>query len=81
MSGLGLLAEYTYEPFVKAMPVWDGWYVWLLPLCLAIAIVYKSIRCDSMRGVPRQALALFAFIIVVMILAAGALAALVRILD
>ncbi|MCY2953958.1 MAG: hypothetical protein NTU53_18610 [Planctomycetota bacterium] len=81
MSPLWLLADYTYQPFVKAAPLWDYWYLLLLPLCLAIAIVYKSIRCDSMSRVPRQALELFAFIIVVMVLAAGALAVLVNILS
>jgi prolipoprotein diacylglyceryltransferase len=81
MSPLWLLAEYSYSPFFKAAPLWGYWYLLLLPLCLAIAIVYKSIRCDSMSRVPKQALELFAFIIVVMVLAAGALAALVNILD
>ncbi len=75
-----LLADYTYGPFLKAAPVWDYWYLLLLPLCLAIAIVYKSIRCHSMQQVPRQALVLFVFIIVVMLIAAGALAALVNII-
>ena len=73
-------SQYHYEPFTKAAPIWDYWYLLLLPLCLGIAIVYKSIRCDSMSRVPRQALELFVFIIVVMVLAAGALAALVNIL-
>jgi len=53
----------------------------LLPLCLAISIVYKAIRCESMRRVPREAIGLFVFIIVVMVAAAGALAALVNILE
>lgn len=77
-----LLAEstYAYVPFRKPLPAWDYWYLLLLPLCLAIAIVYKSIRCDAMSRVPKQALELFTFIIVVMVLAAGALAALVNIL-
>jgi membrane protein YdbS with pleckstrin-like domain len=80
MSFLILLAQFQYEPFVKPLPVWDHWYLLLLPLCLAIAIVYKAIRCHTMKQVPREAIVLFAFIIVVMVLAAGALAALVNIL-
>jgi membrane protein YdbS with pleckstrin-like domain len=74
-------ATYQYEPFKKPLPVWNYWYLLLLPLCLGIAVVYKSIRCESMRRVPKEALALFAFIIVVLVLAAGALAGLVRMLD
>ena len=73
--------EYHYELFKKPLPVWKYWYLLLLPLCLAIAIVYKAIRCESMRRVPREAIGLFVFIIVVMVAAAGALAALVHILD
>jgi membrane protein YdbS with pleckstrin-like domain len=78
-----LLAQsaYPYEPFNKPLPVWNWWYLLLLPLCLAIAIVYKAIRCDSMKRVPREALGLFVFIIVVMVLTAGALAALVEVLS
>ena len=73
--------DYHYELFKKPLPVWKYWYLLLLPLCLAIAIVYKAIRCESMKRVPREAIGLFVFIIVVMVAAAGALAALVNFLD
>ena len=76
-----LASEYHYAAFRKPLPAWDVWYLLLLPLCFGIAIVYKSIRCDAMARVPRQALELFVFIVVVMVLAAGALAALVTFLD
>jgi hypothetical protein len=76
-----LAAGYEYVPLKKPAPAWGLWYLLLLPLCLAISIVYKSIRCDSMHRVPREALVLFVFIMVVMIAAAGALAGLVNILD
>jgi membrane protein YdbS with pleckstrin-like domain len=72
---------YQYELFKKPLPIWNYWYLLLLPLCLAISIVYKAIRCESMRRVPREAIGLFVFIIVVMVAAAGALAALVNILE
>ena len=75
------LAEWQYQPFKRPAPVWDYWYLLLLPLCLAISIVYKSVRCESMRRVPRDALVLFAFIIVVMVASAGALAAVVQLLE
>lgn len=78
---LHLLAEWKYEPFRKPAPVWDYWYLLLLPLCLAISIVYKSVRCESMRRVPREALVLFVVIIVVMVASAGALAALVELMQ
>ncbi len=70
-----LLAEnapgYTYNrPFVQPIPLWDHWYLWLLPLCAAVAIVYKSVRCDSMRKVPREATSIFVMIVGGLILCA-----------
>jgi hypothetical protein len=73
--------EYEFRPFVTPAPVWNYWYLLVLPLTLAIAIVYKSVRCDSMRKVPREALVLFAFIVGVLVAAAGALAAIVNALG
>lgn len=73
--------EYQFKAFKTPGPWWNYWYLMLLPLCLAIAIVYKSIRCQRMARVPREALVLFAFIIGVMVLTAGALAALVNLLE
>jgi hypothetical protein len=75
------IADWHYQPFKKPAPVWDYWYLLLLPLCLAISVVYKSVRCEHMRRVPRDALVLFAFIIVVMVASAGALAAVVQLLE
>jgi len=73
---------YAYVPFVKPLPLgWTHWYLLLLPLCLAIAVVYKSIRCQSMRRVPRESLVLFVFIVAVMMATAGALATLVNYLE
>lgn len=80
-AAAGGAAEYEFRPFVTPAPVWDHWYLLVLPLTLAIAIVYKSVRCDSMRKVPREALVLFAFIVGVLIAAAGALAAIVNALG
>ena len=76
-----LIAQWEYQPFKKPAPLWDYWYLLLLPLCLAISIVYKSVRCESMRRVPRDALVLFVVIIVVMVASAGALAAIVELME
>jgi hypothetical protein len=82
MSFWALLAQdtYVYRPFVNAMPIWHYWPVLLLPLCAAIAIVYKSIRCSSMRAVPKEATMLFVFILLVMALTAAGLGGLVAVL-
>lgn len=37
-----------------------------LPLCLSIAIVYKTTRCEDLRQVPRSSLVLFVTIVVTM---------------
>jgi hypothetical protein len=71
-------AEYEFLPFRTPAPVWDHWYLLAIPLTLGIAVVYKCVRCDSMKRVPREALVLFAFIIAVLVAAAGALAAIVN---
>ena len=77
-----LLAQaYAYHPFVDPMPVWNIWYVLLVPLCAAVAVVWKSIKCESMRRVPAQAAGLLFWILLTMVLAAVGLAALVRVLE
>lgn len=79
-NAIAAAAEYHYRPFLDPLPVWDNaqWPWLLLPLCLAVTVVYKSIRCRSMRQVPREALGLLAMILVGMVVAALVLAAVVR---
>ncbi len=74
------LAQYT-QPFFQPLPVWNYWYLLLLPLCLGVAIVYKSIKCASMKQVPRQAAEITFWIILGMGAAAAALAVLVKVLE
>jgi hypothetical protein len=63
------LAEWT--PFVTPPPgLWDYWPALLLPLVVAVSIVYKSIRCESMSQVPRQAASISLWIIAGLVLAA-----------
>jgi hypothetical protein len=66
-------SPYQYVPFLKPLPAW-GDHVWpwlLVPLCVGVAVVYKSLKCHSMRQVPREA-----FVLTVWILAGMAIAAL-----
>jgi hypothetical protein len=72
---------YAYtKPFVQPMPLWDYWYVLLLPLCAAVSIVYKAIK-QPMRKVPREALMIFIWILVGFCTSAAALAGLVHVLE
>ena len=67
-----------YTPFIYPMPIWDAWPWLIIPLCAGVAIVYKSVKCHSMKSVPREALVIFVWILVGMGAAAAALAGVVR---
>jgi hypothetical protein len=69
----------AYTPFVQPLPgAWNLWYLLLLPLCLGVAVVYKSIKCASMRHVPREATVVFLSILGGIIFAAAVLAIIVK---
>ena len=72
------LAADNYVPFVYPLPIWDAWPWLIIPLCAGVAIVYKSVKCHSMKSVPREALVIFVWILVGMGAAAAALAGVVR---
>lgn len=76
-------AGYRYVPFLTPMPAWEDtvWPWLLLPLCVAIAVVYKSLKCRSMNQVPREATVLAIWIVAGMAIAAAALALLVEALE
>ena len=78
-----MLAEAAYRPFKDPLPVWQNsrWPWLLLPLTLAVSVVYKSIRCKSMRRVPREAAVLTVVIILGMAVAGVVLALVVRGLE
>lgn len=71
----------SYIPFLYPLPVWDAWAWLLLPLCLGVSIVYKSIKCRTMNQVPREALIIFVWILIGMGAAAGALASVVKLTE
>jgi hypothetical protein len=68
----------AYVPFVYPLPIWDYWPWLIVPLCLGVSIVYKSVKCQHMRMVPKEALQIFVWILVGMVAAAGALAGVVK---
>jgi hypothetical protein len=71
----------AYTPFVNPLPVWDYWYVLILPLAAAVSVVYKSIKLERMRDVPWQALVISLWIVFGMLGAAVLLAGVVRIVE
>jgi hypothetical protein len=75
--------DYQYIPFLTPLPAWgDTTWPWLLlPLCIAIAVVYKSIKCRTMKQVPKEATVLTIWIVAGMAIAAAALALIVEALE
>jgi len=78
-----VIASAAWVPFMNPLPVWDDsrWPWLIVPLCAGVSIVYKSIKCASMKSVPREAAAITLWILLAMATAAVALAALVRFLE
>jgi hypothetical protein len=76
--------DYHYsKPFLQPLPVWNDWqWPWLLvPLCVGVAVVYKSIKCRYVRQIPREATVLSVWILLGMASAAVVLAAVVKYLE
>lgn len=65
------------QPFLQPLPVWNVWYLLLIPLCAAVSIVYKSVKCAEMREVPREATTIFLWILAAFIGGGAALAVVV----
>jgi hypothetical protein len=75
----GMLAQ--YRPFITPLPVWDVWYLFLLPLCLAVGMVYKAIKTPHLETLPRQALVAAGWIVAGLCAAAAVLALIVQIVN
>lgn len=74
-------AARAFVPFWQPLPVWDYWYLLLIPLCVGISIAYKAIKCREMKQVPREAAVIFTMIILGMVLVAVVLLVLVRAME
>lgn len=57
----------SYTPLVHPAPLWDYWVWLLIPLCAAVATVYKTIKCRYVHQIPKEATALTIWIILAMI--------------
>lgn len=63
----------AFRPFLDPVPIDQYWMLMLLPMVIAIAVVYKTIKTDRLEKIPREATVLAAQIIAFMIMAAAAL--------
>ena len=71
----------AYRPFLDPLPVWDYWYLLAVPLTVGVAVVYKSIRCATMRHVPLEAAKATLYILVGLSAAAAVLLGVVEWLE
>ena len=69
----------NYEPFLTPLPIWSNacWPWLIVPLAVGVSVVYKSIKCETMRQVPREAAAITFWILFMMVAAAAVLAGIV----
>jgi len=73
---------YHYSrPFLQPLPVWNYWPWLLVPLAIAVAVVYKSIKCRRVSQVPKEAAVLTLWILGGMVVAAGVLAVMVKLIE
>ena len=62
-----------FRPFLDPLPIDLYWMILLIPMVLAISVVYKTIKTDRLGKIPRESAVLAAQIVAFMIMAAAAL--------
>lgn len=62
-----------YRPFHEPLPLHDYWLLLMLPMVVAISVVYKAIKLEDLSQLPRQAAVLATQIIFFLVLAASGL--------
>ena len=60
----------AWRPLLDPLPVDDYWLVLMLPMAIAIAVVYKAVKIDDLSALPRQAVWLAVQFVIVMVGAA-----------
>jgi len=73
LSWINLLTLGAWRPFRDPLPVDDIWLVLLAPLIITIAVVYKTIKTDNLRNLPRESINLSFQIGLFMVAAAAVL--------
>ncbi len=63
----------AWRPFLEPLDLHDHWMWLIIPVALAIAVVYKALKLEDLRRLPFEATRLAAVIIAAMIAAALAL--------
>jgi len=63
LLGVALLA---WRPFLEPLDLHEHWMWLIIPVAVAIAIVYKALKLDDLRRVPAEAARLTVIIIAAM---------------
>ena len=73
----------NYQPFLTPLPLWsDHIWPWLIvPLAAAVSVVYKTMKCHSVRQVPREAATITLWILFMMVAAGAILAGVVKLVE
>ncbi len=73
--GNGLAFTPLYDPLYALFPWMSDYWLWMVvPLVLAISVVYKGTRVTTLKSLPKDAAIMSAQIVVVMALAGVVLA-------
>ena len=73
LDSLSLLSTLAYRPFLDPIGGDRYWMLMLIPMVIAIAVVYKTIKTDRLEKIPRESAVLAAQIVAFMAMAAAAL--------
>ncbi|MFN4243691.1 MAG: hypothetical protein ACK4PI_10695 [Tepidisphaerales bacterium] len=69
------------RPFVQPLPVWDHWWALLLPLLVAICIVYKACKVTRLSELPRAAAGMLFWVLAALLAISAGLAVWVRLMQ
>ena len=63
----------AWRPFLDPLPIDDVWLVLLIPMVVAIAVVYKTIKTENLKTLAKESAYLSFQIGLFMVVAAGVL--------
>lgn len=66
-----LFAVLAWRPFIDGLDLHDEWWLLIFPLAVFVAIAYKAVRMDDLRGYWIQVAILAAQIVLGMIALGG----------
>lgn len=49
-----LLQTWAWRPFLDPIPLDDVWLILLVPMVIAIAVVYKTIKTENLKTLARE---------------------------